>query len=101
MLENPCPDNCIVCKHNKRNEKAPKIYTDIQEATNTLVLDALNAGEGNAEDFNVDPIVDKVILFNDTPFMNHRGWYQNPEIDADQFQEIAVANLKEEVTNNA
>lgn len=72
MLENPCPDNCIVCKHNKRNEKAPKIYTDIQEATNTLVLNALNAGEGNAEDFNVDPIIDKVILFNDTPFMNHR-----------------------------
>lgn len=100
MLENLCPDNCIVCKHNNRNEKAPKIYTDIQEATNALVLDALNSGEGNAEDFNVDPIADKVILFNDTPFMNHRGWYQNPEIDADQFWEIAVANLKE-VTNNA
>lgn len=100
MLENLCPDNCIVCKRNDRNEKAPKIYTDIQEATNALVLDALNAGEGNAEDFNVDPIADEVILFNDTPFMNHRGWYQNPEIDADQFWEIAVANLKE-VTNNA
>lgn len=100
MLDNLCPNNCIVCKHNNRNEKAPKIYTDIQEATNTLVLDALNAGDGNEEDFNVDPIADKVILFNDTPFMNHRGWYQNPEIDADQFWEIAVANLKE-VTNNA
>ena len=100
MFENPCPDNCIVCKHNDCNEKAPKIYTDIQEATNALVLDALNAGEGNAEDFNVDPIADKVILFNDTPFMNHRGWYQNPEISDDQFWEIAVANLKE-VTNNA
>lgn len=100
MLDNLCPNNCIVCKHNNRNEKAPKIYTDIQEATNTLVLDALNAGDSNAEDFNVDPIADKVVLFNDTPFMNHRGWYQNPEIDADQFWEIAVANLKE-VTNNA
>lgn len=101
MLENPCPNDCIVCEHNDRNEKAPKIYTDIQEATSALVLDALNAGEGNAEDFNVDPIADKVILFNDTPFMNHRGWYQNPEISDDQFYEIAVANLKEEVTNNA
>ena len=101
MLENLCPNNCIVCKHNGRNEKAPKIYTDIQEATNTLVLDALNAGDSNAEDFNVDPIADKVILFNDTPFMNHRGWYQNPEINDDQFWEIAVANLKEEVTTNA
>lgn len=100
MLDNLCPNNCIVCKHNNRNEKAPKIYTDIQEATNTLVLDALNSGDGNEEDFNVDPIANKVILFNDTPFMNHRGWYQNPEIDADQFWEIAVANLKE-VTNNA
>lgn len=100
MLENLCPNNCIVCKHNNRNEKAPKIYTDIQEATNTLVLDALNAGDGNAEDFNVDPIADKVILFNDTPFINHRGWYQNPEINGDRFWEIAVANLKE-VTNNA
>ena len=100
MLENLCPNNCILCKHNGRNEKAPKIYTDIQEATNTLV-DALNAGDSNAEDFNVDPIADKVILFNDTPFMNHRGWYQNPEINDDQFWEIAVANLKEEVTTNA
>lgn len=100
MLENPCPNNCIVCKRNNRNEKAPKIYTDIQEATNALVLDALNAGDSNTEDFNVDPIADKVILFNDTPFMNHRGWYQNPEINDDQFWEIAVANLKE-VTNNA
>lgn len=100
MLENPCPDNCIVCKHNSDNKAAPKIYTDIQEAINTLVLDALNSGEGNEEDFNVDPIADKVILFNDTPFMNHRGYYQNPEINDDQFWEIAVANLKE-VTNNA
>lgn len=100
MLDNPCPNNCIVCKHNNRNEKAPKIYTDIQEATNTLVLDALNSGEGNAEDFNVDPIANKVILFNDTPIMNHRGYYQNPEINDDQFWEIAVANLKE-VTHNA
>lgn len=100
MLDNLCPNNCIVCKHNNRNEKAPKIYTDIQEATNTLVLDALNSGDDNAEDFNVDPIADKVVLFNDTPFMNHRGWYQNPEINDDQFWEIAVANLKE-VTNNA
>lgn len=100
MLENLCPNNCIVCKHNDRNEKAPKIYTDIQEATAYLVLDALNSGEGNADDFNVEPIADKVILFNDTPFMNHRGWYQNPEINDDQSWEIAVANLKE-VTNNA
>ena len=88
-------------RSNDRNEKAPKIYTDIQEATTALVLDALNAGEGNEEDFNVEPIIEKVILFNDTPFMNHRGWYQNPEINDDQFWEIAVANLKEEVTNNA
>lgn len=101
MIENLCPNNCIVCKHNNRNEKAPKIYTDIQAATNALVLDALNAGEGNAEDFNVDPIADKVVLFNDTPFINHRGWFQNPEISDDQFWEIAVANLKEEVINNA
>lgn len=100
MLENPCPNDCIVCEHNDRNKKAPKIYTDIQEAINTLVLDTLNSGDCNAEDFNVDPIADKVILFNDTPFINHRGWHQNPEIDADQFWEIAVANLKE-VTNNA
>ncbi len=100
MLENPCPNNCIVCEHNDRNEKAPKIYTGIDEAVTDLVLNVLNAGDGNAEDFNVDPIADKVILFNDTPFMNHRGWHQNPEINDDQFWEIAVANLKE-VTNNA
>lgn len=100
MYEIPCPDNCIVCTHNNRNEKAPKIYTDIQEATTAVVLDALNAGDGTEEDFNVDPIADEVILFNDTPFMNHRGWYQNHEINDDQFWEIAVANLKE-VTHNA
>lgn len=100
MLENPCPNDCIVCEHNDRNEKAPKIYMGIDEAVTDLVLNVLNAGDGNAEDFNVDPIADKVILFNDTPFMNHRGWYQNPEISDDQFWEIAVANLKE-VTNNA
>lgn len=100
MHEIPCPDNCIVCTHNNRNERAPKIYTDIQEATTCLVLDALNAGDSTEEDFNVDPIADEVILFNDTPFMNHRGWYQNPEINDDQFWEIAVANLKE-VTPNA
>ena len=100
MIENPCPDNCIVCKHNNRNEKAPKIYTGIDEAATDLVLNALNAGDGNEEDFNVEPIIDKVILFNDTPFINHRGYYQNPEINDNQFWEIAVANLKE-VTNNA
>lgn len=100
MFENPCPDNCIVCTHNDRNEKAPKIYTDIGEAANDLVLDTLNAGDSNAEDFNLEPIIDQVVLFNDTPYMNHRGWYQNPEINDDQFWEIAVANLKE-VTNNA
>lgn len=101
MYENPCPNDCIVCQYNERGERAPKIYAGLAEAVDYIVLDALNSGEGNAEDFNVDPIADKVILFNDTPFMNHRGWYQNPEIDADQFWEIAVANLKEEVTNNA
>lgn len=100
MYEIPCPDNCIVCTHNNRNEATPKIYTDINEAATDLVLNALNAGDSNEEDFNVEPIIDKVILFNDTPFMNHRGWYQNPEIDADEFWAIAVANLKE-VTPNA
>ena len=67
------------------------VFTTNNEAVEALVINPINAGEANADDYDIDAIADATIVQFTTPRGEVR-YEQDPNLDDDEFWDIVARN---------